>query len=435
MRSTAPPDAASLARLHPAPVPFPLSEIAWFVAGAAASGGLLAIWSRRWRTTAASTPDPQPATPAPLPAPPAAPPSATPAEDEPHLIALALAEELASLISGVEGRAHALIECAPQRELLPPAAEALLASITRLRTLHRKLLAYGRGGDPATGATDIGDLVAGLGDDLTSLQLGLELRWDPPPALPRLAANASAIREALLYLCSGLLRAERGASRLTIAAELDLTDTAPLVRLEFTLEWVAERFPARAAAQRPQPFSIELDAARNLLRSQGGEVDLHHLPGHSARAVVRLPAMVHDPVALDASSEPVPPPAPGPDRRHRYGGALLLEADPTVRAMLAAELKAAGRAVFVCADGAAARTFLDATPERFELLIADDGRRLADDPALAATIRDRAPGLKVCLLGRDADAQPPPWPAAHHIDKPFGLHELRQALASVLAAG
>src|SRR5262249_57418216 len=42
-------------------------------------------------------------------------------------------------------------------------------------------------------------------------------------------------------------------------------------------------------------------------------------------------------------------------RRHDYGGVLVLESDPTVRAMLASELKAWGRAVFACADGAAVR--------------------------------------------------------------------------------
>jgi DNA-binding response OmpR family regulator len=106
-----------------------------------------------------------------------------------------------------------------------------------------------------------------------------------------------------------------------------------------------------------------------------------------------------------------------------------------VRAMLASELKATGRAVFACADGASARTFLEATPDRFELLILDHAQRLEGGDALAATIRAVAPGLKIFVLAAGRHAPNEQWARMHHIEKPFGLHELRAALASILAAG
>ena len=111
----------------------------------------------------------------------------------------------------------------------------------------------------------------------------------------------------------------------------------------------------------------------------------------------------------------------------------MLESDPALRAVLARELKASGRAVFACADGASAHTFLQATPDRFELLIVDDARHLEDHTPLARTIRESAPELKLCLVTPSSAALPDSWPELQTLKKPFGVHELRRMLASLLA--
>jgi hypothetical protein len=90
--------------------------------------------------------------------------------------------------------------------------------------------------------------------------------------------------------------------------------------------------------------------------------------------------------------------------------------------------------VFACADIAAARSFLEATPDRFEVLIVDHAQRLDADTTLLPTIQRRVPDLKICVLGQSASAATG-WPEVHCIQKPFGVHELRRALASVLAGG
>ena len=95
---------------------------------------------------------------------------------ESHELALSMAEELASLLSALEARAHHLIEAAPSRNKLPAAAEALLSSVHRLRNLHNKLVTFGRARPVERGTTDVVELIGGLGDDLQQMQLGLELR-------------------------------------------------------------------------------------------------------------------------------------------------------------------------------------------------------------------------------------------------------------------
>ncbi len=359
-------------------------------------------------------------------------------------VALSLAEELANLVSGVEGRAHHLIVAAPNRAHLPPAAEALLASVLRLRTLHKKLVAFGRARLVVPGSTEISTLVSGLTDDLQQMQLGLELSWEPPSALPPIAADPDIVRDALLFLCAALLRAERGATHLSIQAELVFAGETPSIRLELVLEWITETLAATADALADTNLALDLEAAHNLIACQGGDVLITHLPGRSVRAVVHwpaaLPAEVFDAEpAGDAedTATTVPTPLDLPDEGepagHRYRGALVLEADPSVRAMLASELKASGRAVFACADGAAARSFLEATPDRFELLIVDHHQRLDGGDALGQTIKTLAPDLKICVLGQGPKPAGGLWPQLHCIQKPFGVHELRRALASVLA--
>lgn len=370
-------------------------------------------------------------------------------------LALSVADELAGLVCGVEGRAHHLIETAPNRGQLPASAEALLSAVQRLRTLHSKLVAVGRGRAAEPGTTSVALAVATLGEQLQQLQLGLELRWEPPPRLPEIAASPAAVHDALLFLSAALLRAERGATNLSIACEPCFASDEPRLQLELALEWSAGvPLPVTPTAGDPN-LALDLEAADQLITSHGGELAIRHLPGRSVRAVVRWPmARSVAPLAVPEPEATLPPAAAAPPREspapapsapgapaphlrpwHDYGGALVLESDPSVRAMLANELKATGRAVFACADGASVRSFLEATPDRFELLIVDDPRRLDGGDPLGAAIRRRAPQLKVFVLA----ASPPPvvedLPPLHHIRKPFGVHELRAALASVLAAG
>jgi len=373
------------------------------------------------------------------------PPQVKPA---PELMA-EVANELANLLSGAEGRAHHLIEQAPDRQQLPAAAEGLLRALARLRGLHRKLLAHiGPGVGPRQNVR-LDELIPGLADDLQHLQLGLELHWNAGQDLPAAAVCAASAREALLYLVEALLRTEPGASRLTIDGRLDLDGKQPQVALQMVLEWVAEPTSTRRPASGSP--GLARTAATNLLIASGGNLQWLHRPGHAATAVVLLPTT--ELVAAPAPTPAPPPAAPVlpiaepatplvnlPPTRHAYGGSILLESDPALRAMVAAELKSTGRAVFACADGAAACTLLAATPERFELMLLDSIERLTNDPALAEAVRKLQPVLKLCVLaqglGPAANHRPSmDWPQLRRIQKPFGVHELRQALASVLADG
>ena len=403
-------------------------ELAWTILGIAVA----LVGMQLWRTAARDRDPAASAAAAPEPRAQDEPVRTLPVALDALQLARSLADELASLVSGVEGRAHHLIEAAPTRTLLPTAAEALLAAVGRLRTLHTRLVAVGHVRSVESGATDVAELIASLGDELQQMQLGLELHWEPPAALPPIDANPAVVRDAMLFVCAALLRAERGATRLSFVAERSFSRERPTIKIELTLEWISDPRREDAELSTDRTLTLDLEAANQLITSHGGELTLSHLRGKSVSAVVRLPIAVPAELRSEPSSESGGgEPVGGRD----FGGALVLESDPALRAVLARELKASGRAVFACADGASAHTFLEATPDRFELLIVDDLQQLEENTPLARTIRARAPALKICLLTPTPSALPTAWPALRCLRKPFGVHELRRTLASILTAG
>lgn len=390
---------------------------------------------------------PPPAVPAPAPPSPPLTPAPPPAIDA-HRIAHTLADELATLLSGVEGRAHHLIEAAPDRTQLPHAAEGLLAAIQRLRILHSKLVAFSGGRHAEPGVTALEPMLRGLSDELQDHQLGLEVRRESAAHVPPLAASPRIVHDALLFLGAAILRAERGANNLSLTTELCFRDDEPQVQIELALEWAREPQPCPVPLHDDPAFTLDFEAASHLIAGHGGELSVHHLPGRSICAVVRWPLARRDIEVEPANDDEAAPlagpstatasamPAPAqPTSLDRHGGALVLESDPAVRALLSQELKAAGRAVFACADGAAARTFLEATPDRFELLVVDEAQHLDATDPLAATIRRVAPQLRILALWRSPIGPQQDWPGLQHVAKPFGVHELRAALASILTAG
>lgn len=358
-----------------------------------------------------------------------------------HEVALSMASELANLLSAVEGRAHHLIEAAPARIDLPSAAEAMLASIDRLRVLHTKLVAFGRGRPVVHGTIDVNELISSLGDELQQMQLGLEFRWEPPAELPSIKACPSAVRDALLFTSSALLQAERGATRLTFTVERSFASLTPAIVIELHLEWVNVADSRKRENMDKHAFALDFEAARQLIEGHDGVLTMSHLPGKSVHALVSLPVAipVEAQAATDAAKAAAKTRSDEPEDflaiSHHFGGALVLESDPALRAVLARELKASGRAVFACADGASAHTFLQATPDRFELLIVDDAHQLDEHTPLARTIRQRTPDLKICLLTPTPATSPEAWPDIHCLQKPFGVHELRRTLASILTVG
>jgi hypothetical protein len=315
----------------------------------------------------------------------------------------------------------------------------LQLAIRRLRRFHDKIAAFAAAPAARLEPTPIDALLVGLREELEASELGLQMSWSLPRTLLRLRANQAELLSALLFVIQALRQIEPEALRLSLHVEPRFDEKPPLLELELHLEY--DEDPGRS----PEPtrpaagFQIARTAAENMLRGHGATLAIDHQPGDAVRALVRLPvdATTAEPVVAPAApvSAPALAPPTAPAARHSFGGVLVLESDPSVRSMVASALKESGRAVFACADGAAARSLMQATPDRFEMLVVDQASRLGGGDALATTACRLCPGMKVLVLS-DADAVGIPPEIAtrlRSIRKPFGPHELRRALAAALA--
>lgn len=416
-----------------------MNELAWFVAGAVVAAMVAALWPRRRPPAASPQRAPAAAVRTPAPPQPAPPPpkaaavervARPPKTAEARTVAATVAEQLASLTSGVEGNAQLLIEAAADPAQVARNAERFWHSVQRLRRFHDKLDAYVHSPPAAAGSTALPALLSGLRQELAQGQLGLMLAAHLPKGLPLLQGAPATLHRALLGLCAALRHLERGAERLSVSAEPEFDGDHPTVQLELHLECDEEPSTHSHAPDLPA-FELELGAAQNLLYSVGGSVQVMHQRGKQAQALLQLRVAADGAAAAgEAIDEPV---VEIPQPTHPYAGVLLIEDDPEVRALLASELKACGRSVFACPDSVAARTLLAATPERFELLIVDRDAQLEARSPLALAAAELCPELKLCVVSSgDGSSRELPG-RVHRIRKPFGVLELRAALKTALS--
>jgi len=295
-------------------------------------------------------------------------------------------------------------------------------------------------------------LLTSLREDLSSSALGLQISWNLPQPSLRLCGDHDDLLLALTLATTALHHLERGAMRLLVHVEPSFEGAHPEAHVQLVLER-DESLDSPLRADAPSAsFLVARTAAVHLLRAYGATMTFAHEPGHEASAVVQIPlqtgdeetefaaeqdARAHQP-ETDAGNGAMDPAQAEPivaiPRAHRFGGVLVLEEDASVRSMLATELKAQGRAVFACPDGAAARSLIQATPERFEILVVDHVGRLDAGDLLASTVSRLCPDLRVFVLSEvRADRVPSQLrDRVTEIRKPFGVRELRRALAAAL---
>jgi hypothetical protein len=328
--------------------------------------------------------------------------------------------ELANLASSIEGHAQHLceaIECNDSR------GENLGAAVRRLRYFSDKLLSFTRESARASRSIEVADLLRRVGCELRHEMQGRQIELRIAPALPNARADAGQLRNALLFLVDAVLGLEPDAAVLSLRASLDLdeeADSCILIELQAECAQTAPRTP-----QVGEATSLSYRAAQRVLAANDAELTLCYWPGHRANACVVLKVADTDEEIDAIAAEPM--------EAHRFGGALILIGDPSLRALLHQELDQRGRRVVQCTDSAAAQTLFHATPERFEFLILDADDRPEPVEALARTALETEPDVRVLVLRHRRSLQPLPSaalrPRYEELYKPFGIMELRETMA------
>jgi CheY-like chemotaxis protein len=335
--------------------------------------------------------------------------------------------ELANVSSAIEGHAQLLCEAIGTPHLVASRAERLWQGVHRLRLVSEKLLSFTNVDPIEVGPLRIRPFLARLAREIEAYSgggLGVDVAC--AEFLPRALASERALRNAALFLVDTLIELEPTVHRLTLRAFASISEEHDTrIDIELCLE------SDDVGVARPNPtspaFRMSYHAARNLLRAQGAGLEFGRAEGANLSCFISLRAALGEP-------EPTPPAGTAP-RVHRFGGVLVLEDDPIVRGMITQELRGTGRNVVTCADGAAARSLMEATPERFELIILDLAVRREDGAALARRALSLDPDVTVLLLSCSGAKNESVDPQrCHLLKKPLEIAELRAALASLLGS-
>ena len=350
-------------------------------------------------------------------------------------LSAALGSELASLASSVEGHAQLLCEAIGEPRRVAGRAEKLLDCVNQVRLFSEKMQAFSQVPQKEMEPTDIRELLTSLVCQVEDLARGrVQINLSIAPSLPMALANPRALRNAILFLIQCVLDLEPNASSLLLQAQSQESDKDDTLCVCIEIEAVPEEDAEIASISQPS-FEFNYLAASRILQPQVKSFTLDHASGLNAISRFTLAATEQrSPIGegideeVFASGELFGP--------HVFGGVLVLEGNRMILDMIARELDQTRRNTVVCADGIAARTLFDATPERFELLILEKESKLLGGEAMALHALQGNPDIEIVLITAGPKSAIHPDLALHPrlavLRKPFGLNELRSILAGSL---
>jgi len=343
-------------------------------------------------------------------------------------LASSIGSELATAASSVDGHGQLLCEAIGSPRLVAARMEHFTAAVRRLRMLAEKILSFSQVPALEARSLDLRTFLAGIARDIEDTGRGLKVELQMAEILPDALAAPRALRNAMLFIVETLMHLESRACRLLLRVYPEMRDERePRIEVEISAE--AER---HALPDAPAKRAVQLGyiAARNLLEAQGARLSFDQLEGLSVTCYISLPAAAGEPPATGVSE--AGPPARRP--RHLYGGVLILEEDPEIRNMIASELAPSGRKLVTCVDGASARSLIEATAERFEMVVVEQSARVESGESIARLIAERNPDVKILVLANGCTPLGDlPGCDTQVIVKPFGIHELREAFHELLS--
>ncbi len=360
-----------------------------------------------------------------------------------------LAHDFNNLLTGITGSLeilHKRLEQGRTQELGRYIGMAQDAA-RRAASLTHRLLAFSRRQTLSPRPTDLNHLIAGM-EELISRTVGphIAVRVAAAGSLWTTLIDAHQMENALLNLCINARDAMPAGGRLLIEAANTRSNEHDLPPGDYVVLSVTDTgagMTAEVARRAFDPFfttkpigvgtGLGLSMIHGFAQQSGGQARIHSEPGQGTMVCLHLPR--HQGVA-DPDPAPVQPgetPTPG------FGETVLVVDDePTIRALVAETLVEVGYTAIEAADGVSGLGILR-SGARIDLLITDvglpggmNGRQLAD---AARTLR---PELKVLFITGYAEAtvirEGELEPGMHVLTKPFTLKTLTRRIRNLLAA-
>ncbi|MCC7385198.1 MAG: PAS domain-containing protein [Deltaproteobacteria bacterium] len=371
------------------------------------------------------------------------------------VLAGGVAHDFNNLLVGILGNAElarqSLPESMPARGLIDQISQAG----NRAAELASRLLAYAGKGQVQMLPLDVGSVIRDMGDLLSvsaGRQIDLVLQLDPGALV--VTADATQLRQVLMNLvvnASEAIGDRSGTIHLrTRAVLLDrglAADHFPgwalaegrYVQMEIVDDGVG--ISRENLARIFDPFfstkgsgrGLGLAAVQGIVRAHRGAIRVSSVPGVGTSFEVVLPRLE---AQASAQKGAKPPKALAPLEANKI---LIVDDDPSVRAVAAAMLKRLGFTPLEAGDGVVARQILEADGRAVGCLLLDLTMPHGGGPAVLEDLRRVRPELPVVLMSGYTELEATSVFGSQDIRaflrKPFTLEDLEESLSVALAGG
>jgi PAS domain S-box-containing protein len=358
-----------------------------------------------------------------------------------------VAHDFNNLLTVILGNGELLKPVVESDEQARGGLEELMKAGRRAAALTAQLLAFGRRQMLEMRNLDVASILSDIRRMLTSL-IGerIELVVECPPGVPSIRADRSQIEQVIVNLALNARDAMKEGGRLSIALDqvslleplMTAADTVPpgtWVTLE--VRDTGHGMDTKTIARMFEPFfttkpfgsgtGLGLATVYGIVKQTGGFIEVESAVGKGTRFRVFL-----SPAAGNVSSEHL-------ETAGTRGGSetvLVVEDEPSVRALLEKQLASAGYAVLSAENAQVALELAGRADRRIDLLVTDVVMPGSSGPELARQLGDLRGGLKVLLISGyspdsvtvDAAAE---W-GWSFLAKPFSLAGLLDAVQGAI---
>ncbi|MGO8704583.1 MAG: PAS domain S-box protein [Candidatus Brocadiia bacterium] len=359
-----------------------------------------------------------------------------------------VAHDFNNILTGISGYTELALEQADAASPLHEDLAEVLRLSKRAAELTRQLLAFSRRQTLEPKVLNINDMIADTAKMLKRV-LGedVDLHFAPAPDLGNVRADVIQIEQVLMNLAINARDAMPDGGKLTIETanvELDAAYAAGHVSSvpgRYVLMAVSDTGHGMDAATQShlfEPFfttkdkskgtGLGLATAYGIVKQHGGNIWVYSEAGKGATFKVYLPMVAEAAGAANPAAEA--------GVRSGDETILIVEDEPTVRAIATRALKARGYVALTAGSAEEAEGLFSEHAERISLLLTDVVLPGINGPGLYERLRRRLPGLKVLYMsghaGNAAVHQGVLDAGVAFMQKPFTLETIARKVRQVL---
>jgi signal transduction histidine kinase len=169
---------------------------------------------------------------------------------------------------------------------------------TKIYNLVMDMLSFSKDREPALELADLNETISDVAELMQSraTELGVQLRWEPDQAMPRVMIDAEAIHRAVLNIVTNAIDASEGTQNAQVAIKTEWNPETRVARIE-----VADNGTGIDEADLPSIFQLfastkgargtglGLPVSQKIIREHGGKISVTSKPGLGATFVMELP--------------------------------------------------------------------------------------------------------------------------------------------------